>query len=161
MHSNNSLRLPPKLHSTWPHMTGSHVLAGRCCICGPTGKKLVSSVSSPLVVVKLLYSIRLLVACSGYLWCVQTRVSTINYGLSPRKDMQERRCPIADPSNFGYKIYFSIASYLYMIFERTMNPNEKFIDKWYCQAFLDDALLDVAQMFSENQKCYYNRYNEW
>lgn len=63
------------------------------------------------------------------------------------------RRPIADPSNFGYTLYFSIESYLY-IFERTMNPKEKFIDESYRQAVINDA-LEVAQMFSVHRKCYY------
>ena len=62
------------------------------------------------------------------------------------------RRPIADPSNFGYTLYFSIESYLY-IFERTMNPKEKFIDESYRQAVINDA-LEVAQMFSVHRKCY-------
>ena len=63
------------------------------------------------------------------------------------------RIAVPDPSSYAYNIYYSIESYVY-IFERTMNPEEKYIDESYRQDILDDA-LEVAKMFSIRNKCYY------
>ena len=59
----------------------------------------------------------------------------------------------ADPDNFSYKVFFSIKSLIYL-FERTMNPDEKYIDQTFRAEVVDDA-MEVAKMITVSNKCFF------
>ena len=70
---------------------------------------------------------------------------------SQEKGRAGRRA-VADPSNFSYNLFFSIESLVY-IFERTMNPKEKYIDNNFRAEVVENA-FEVAQMFSTGKRCF-------